>query len=75
MAKAFLLITTEVGKEGETLESLKSIPEIKEVHELYGIYDIIAIVETETVSALKNIISLKVRRLEKIRSTVTMIVT
>ncbi len=74
MAKAFLLINTEVSKEGEILESLKNIPEIKEAHQLYGVYDIIAIVKAETTQALKDVVSLKVRRLEKIGSVLALIV-
>jgi DNA-binding Lrp family transcriptional regulator len=38
------------------------------------VYDIIAIVETPTLQELKDAISFKVRRLDKVHSTLTMIV-
>jgi len=41
---------------------------------VYGVYDIIARIETNTMQELKDIISWKTRRLDKVRSTLTMIV-
>lgn len=74
MATAFVMINTEIGSESEVLEELKAIPEIKETYLVYGVYDIIARIETETMQELKDTMSLKIRRLDKVRSTLTMIV-
>ena len=74
MATAFVLINAEIGSESEVLKDLGSIPEVKEAHMVYGVYDIIARVETETMQDLKDAISWKIRRLDKVRSTLTMIV-
>ena len=74
MTTAFLLINTEIGAESEVLKGLKDIKEVKEAHMVYGVYDIIARIETETMQELKDIISWKIRRLDKVRSTLTMIV-
>ncbi len=74
MATAFVLINAEIGSESEVLKGLKGIPEVKEAHMVYGVYDIIARLETETMQELKDIISWKIRRLDKVRSTLTMIV-
>ena len=74
MATAFVLINAEVGVESEVLKGLKAIPEVKEAHMVYGVYDIIACIQTETMQELKDIISWKIRRLDKVRSTLTMIV-
>ena len=74
MAVAFVLINAELGHENEVLESMKEIPEVKETYGVYGVYDIIARVETDTMNELRDIISQKIRRLDKIRSTLTMIV-
>jgi len=53
---------------------MKEIDEVKEAHMVYGVYDIIARISTETMQELKDIISWKIRRLDKVRSTLTMIV-
>jgi DNA-binding Lrp family transcriptional regulator len=41
---------------------------------IYGFYDLIVRVETETIEEMKNVVSLRIRRLDKVRSTNTMIV-
>jgi len=74
LATAFVLINAEIGAENEVLKDLKGITEVKEAHMVYGVYDIIARVETETMQDLKDTISWKIRRLDKVRSTLTMIV-
>jgi DNA-binding Lrp family transcriptional regulator len=41
---------------------------------VYGVYDIIARVEAGSMEELKEVIGTKIRRQEKVRSTLTMIV-
>jgi len=74
LATAFVLINAEIGAENEVLKDLKAISEVKEAHMVYGVYDIIARVVTDTMQELKDTISWKIRRLDKVRSTLTMIV-
>jgi DNA-binding Lrp family transcriptional regulator len=74
LATAFVLINAEIGSESEVLKGLKDINEVKEAYMVYGVYDIIARIQTETMQELKDIISWKIRRLDKVRSTLTMIV-
>jgi len=68
------LINVEIGSEDEVLRGLKPISEVKEAHLVYGVYDIIARIETETMQELKDAVSWKIRRVDKVRSTLTMIV-
>ncbi len=70
---AIVLINMKPDAEGIT-ESLNAIDGVKEVHGLYGIYDIIVFVEAESMSALKDVINTKIRRLGDINATLTMIV-
>lgn len=72
---AFLLISTEMGWEREVLEALKKIDAVKEAYIVYGVYDLIAKVKADTTDKLKEIVTWQVRRLSKVRSTTTMIVT
>ena len=74
MAKAFVLVNVEIGAEVEVLGDLRLIPEIREAHRVYGVYDIIAIVETPTMQELKDVVGFKVRSLDRVHSTMTMIV-
>ncbi|NHJ49853.1 MAG: Lrp/AsnC family transcriptional regulator [Asgard group archaeon] len=73
MAKAYVLINSEIGGEQEVVEQLKQMPEVTEVSVVYGVYDVIVKLEADTMEVLKEIITSKVRHLNKVRSTMTMI--
>ena len=72
MNKAYLLISSEVGKEHDLCLTLNEIDEIKNVLITFGIYDLVAEIDTETEDKMNNLISSKIRKLENIRSTVTL---
>jgi DNA-binding Lrp family transcriptional regulator len=74
VATAFVLIKTDLGVKTDVITELKIIEQVKEAHRIYGVYDIISRVEADTMVDLKNIISGKVRGLNGVRSTITMIV-
>lgn len=74
MAIAYVLINSKVGSETTLLKDLAEIPEIKEAYTVHGLYDIIARVETDSMLELKDAVNLKIRGIEEIRSTITMIV-
>ena len=74
MPVAFVLISAEMGREGEVEKELQSIPEVTEVHVVYGVYDIIVRVECERMQDLKDAVNMKIRRTDGVQSTVTMIV-
>jgi len=71
---AFVLINAEIGSEDEVLKQLKTLPNVKESYVVYGVYDIVAKVTADTMDKLKEIVTWKIRRLDKVRSTLTMIV-
>lgn len=74
MPQAFVLINSEIGAEEELLKDLKKIESVKEAYSVYGVYDIIVKVEADTMERLKEIVTWKIRRLDKVRSTLTMVV-
>ena len=74
MPVAFVLINTESGSEGEVLRSLRRIEGVKEAYSVYGVYDVVAKVEAKSMDGLKNIVAFKIRRLNMVRTTLTMIV-
>jgi len=75
MPMAFVLINAEVGSEDEVVKELRRVEHVKEAYLVYGVYDIIAKVEAETMDKLKEVIASKVRRVNKVSSTLTMMVT
>jgi len=74
MPLAFVLINAEIGSEDEVVIELRKISNVKESYVVYGVYDIVAKVEAESMDKLKEIVTWKIRRLDKVRSTLTMIV-
>ena len=74
MSVAYVLITVETGAIDSVIESLKKIGSVKEAYKVYGVYDVIAKVEAETMNKLDEIVAWNLRSLEKVRSTLTMIV-
>jgi DNA-binding Lrp family transcriptional regulator len=71
---AFVLINAEIGSEDEVLKELRKLGNVKESYVVYGVYDVVAKVEAESMDKLKEIVTWKIRRLDKVRSTLTMIV-
>ena len=74
MPKAFVLINAELGAEDALIKELRSIENVSEVYVVYGVYDIVARIESDTMEKVKETITWKIRRLERVRSTLTMIV-
>jgi len=73
MTLAFVLVKADVGMEKEVAVALKGIDEVREIWEVYGSYDIMTKVEAETVEELKETVVSEIRRLDYVRSTLTMI--
>jgi len=71
---AYVLLNVEIGAEKEVLKELESISEVTESNTVYGVYDIITKIEASTLEELKDIISHEIRRINRVRSTLTMIV-
>jgi DNA-binding Lrp family transcriptional regulator len=74
MPMAFVLINAEIGSEDAVVKELKAVSNVKEAYMVYGVYDIVAKVAADSMDKLKEIITWKVRRLNKVKSTLTMIV-
>jgi len=74
MPIAFVLINAEIGSEEEVLKSLKSVSGVQEAYIVYGVYDIVAKIKADSMEKLKDIVTWHIRRLNKVRSSLTMIV-
>lgn len=74
MPEALVLINTDVGAEEEVLNQVRSISGVKEAYLVYGVYDLYTRIIASNIEDLKNIISTRIRRLPKVRSTITMVV-
>ncbi len=74
MITAFVMINTEVGGIEDVLKSLEKIPAVEEAYGVYGVYDIVSKVKAESTTTLKETVITRLRQVDKVRSTLTMIV-
>lgn len=70
---AYVLINVEMGNEKTVLDQLKNVENVKEGWIVYGIYDIVVKVSAERTEQLKEIISEKIRKIDGVRNTLTLI--
>ncbi len=75
MEQAYILIVCEIGTELDLSSKLRDIDEIKNVMITYGDYDIVIEAETDDATKMDDLITTKIRNLEKIRTTITLRVT
>ena len=73
MVQAYVLLNCDVGSEEATIEKLKNVNLIKEVCGTFGAYDILAKLESRSSEELNNTISQKIRHLDNVRSTTTLL--
>lgn len=72
METLYILINCDLGAEIEIINELVKVPEVKEVRGTYGVYDIFVKVQTDSTVALEELLTHKIRKISKIRSTVTL---
>lgn len=75
METAYILFSCEVGYENDLAALLRKLDEITEVMISYGDYDIVVKAETSNSTQMDILITSKIRKFEKIRSTITLRVT
>ena len=74
MEKAYVLIVSETGSGQHVIEKLLMIDEIKEVNSVWGAYDVVIKVVGPTSDAVREIITGKIRMIEGIKTTTSLIV-
>ncbi len=72
MEKAYILIGCELGSENDIVEKVLKIDKVKDARVVYGDYDIVVEAETDTEAQMDNLITKKIRKLDKVRSTITL---
>ena len=72
MTKAYVLITTEVGKIEEVQSQLRNAG-ISQIDAVAGIYDLIAIVEADDPKQIGQTVMNQIQRAEGVLSTVTLL--
>ncbi|MGB9125151.1 MAG: Lrp/AsnC ligand binding domain-containing protein [Nitrosotalea sp.] len=79
MPTTYILINSDLGSDVEIIKKIKQILDnesgIKyEVQGVYGVYDIIVKITADSMDLLRSIITNKIRKIDKVYSTLTMMV-
>ena len=74
MHSAFVLMNADLGKELQIVNEIKKIPHVKEAYPVYGVYDVLMVIESDSMESLRETITNHVRKLDGIKSTLTMII-
>ncbi len=74
MSIAYTLIQCDKLKVDVVIEQLKKIDSVKEIQEVFGMYDIIIKVQTNDTQTIPETISTQIRKIEKLKSTLTLTV-
>lgn len=72
VVKAYVLANCEIGSEKQIIDELKTIEGVKEAHGTMGAYDIMAEIEADSHEELRKTIIWKIRKIQMIRSTLTL---
>ncbi len=72
MGSAYVLINCDIGSEEDVISHLKTIDGVKEVHGTFGAYDVIVKIESDNHGTLRDTLTWKIRKMDRIRSTLTL---
>ncbi len=72
MATAYVLITCDLGFDTEIIHEIKQVEDVKEVRGVFGAYDILVKLESANAETLRETIMWKIRKLIRVRSTLTL---
>ena len=72
MHVGFVLLNCDLGAEEYILDELQQVPQIKNSYVTFGAYDIIAEIHAETQEEFEKTVSMNIRRLSRVVSTMTL---
>lgn len=73
MTDAYVMLNCELGAESEIIEKLKELEQVKDVFETIGTHDMLVKLQAENFEKIREIISWNIQKLDKVRSTATLI--
>jgi DNA-binding Lrp family transcriptional regulator len=71
---AYVLINTEPKNMEKVVATLEELDSVVEIFPVYGVYDVVAKIKGATMEELKDTVTWKVRSLDSVRSTITMLI-
>jgi uncharacterized protein with GYD domain len=72
MTKAYVLITTEIGKGDDVYDALRKESGVTDVNIVAGTYDIVAVIEAADTRDIGRMVMGQIQRMDGVMSTVTL---
>ena len=72
MHKGFVLLNCDLGAEEYIIEELKHMPQVAHAYVTFGVYDVIVEIDADSQETFDETVALKIRRLTRIVSTMTL---
>lgn len=72
MTKAYVLITTEIGKGDDVYDALGANEGVTAVNIVAGTYDIVAVLEAKDTRAIGRLVMSDIQQLDGVMSTITL---
>ena len=73
MTYAYILLNVEGGTEDNVLKQVRRIEGVAEAYVSYGVYDLIIKVTADNMQELKDIVTHKIRQINDVQSTLTLL--
>ena len=73
MPTAYVLLNCELGSEEDVIKEVRKIPGVIEVDGIYGVYDIVVKVESDSMDRLREAVTWKIRKIDNVKTTLTLI--
>jgi DNA-binding Lrp family transcriptional regulator len=70
---AYVMLNCELGAEEDLIEQLKELEQVVDVFETIGTHDIMVKLQAENFEKIREVVSLNIKKLPKVRSTATLI--
>ncbi len=67
------MLNCELGAEEDLIEQLKELEQVVDVFETIGTHDIMVKLQAENFEKIREVVSLNIKKLPKVRSTATLI--
>lgn len=73
VTKAYVLITTEIGKGDDVYDTLTQTPGVASVNIVAGTYDVVAVVEADETREIGRLVMGTIQKIDGVMSTVTLL--
>ena len=75
MVRAYILFTITPGAEEQVLKEVKLVDDIQEAYVTYGVFDLVLKVNADSSEGLKQLVTQRLRTIDNVRSTMTLMLT